>query len=213
MEKPTATTRPKAEATSSDSSKTVANNVSAEDVSTITGFFQNVGVSDTNSLPDYCNNKYFYSNIIRHALKPDQVLRGRLTCILTVTPALGNFYGSLHGGSLAAICEVVSIACARTVVAEDKDVFLGDMSISYLSAAPINMPNSGCLGTECDNLNLNGKCSIVVQNWEADVIIDCSVVRGGRNLTVVATEFKVKKTGQLAYTARAIFYNMPIAKI
>ena len=89
MEKPTATPRPKAEATSSDSSKTVANNVSAEDVSTITGFFQNVGVSDTNSLPDYCNNRYFYSNIIRHALKPDQVLRGRLTCILTVTPALG----------------------------------------------------------------------------------------------------------------------------
>ena len=89
MEKPTATPRPKAEATSSDSSKTVANNVSAEDVSTITGFFQNVGVSHTNSLPDYCNNKNFYSNIIRHALKPDQVLRGRLTCILTVTPALG----------------------------------------------------------------------------------------------------------------------------
>ncbi|KAL0002542.1 hypothetical protein SO802_016323 [Lithocarpus litseifolius] len=185
MEKPTATPRPKAEATSSDSSKTVANNVSAKNVSTITGFFQNVGVSHTNSLPDYCNNKYFYSNIIRHALKPDQVLRGRLTCILTVTPALGNFYGSLHGGSLAAICEMVSIACARTVVAEDKDIFLGDMSISYLSGAPIN----------------------------ADVIIDCSVVRSGRNLTVVAMEFKVKKTGQLAYTARTIFYNMPIAKI
>ena len=30
----------------------------------------------------------------------------------------------------------------------------------------LQMPNSGCLGTECDNLNLNGKCSIVVQNWE-----------------------------------------------
>ena len=89
MEKPTATPRPEAEATSSNSSKTVANNVSAKRASTITGFFQNVGVSHTNSLPDYCNNKNFYSNIIRHALKPDQVLRGRLTCILTVTPALG----------------------------------------------------------------------------------------------------------------------------
>ena len=170
MEKPTATPRPEAEATSSNSSKTVANNVSAKRASTITGFFQNVGVSHTNSLPDYCNNKNFYSNIIRHALKPDQVLRGRLTCILTVTPALGvtnfplffsnssfffffflkwmvivfswglqNFYGSLHGGSLAAVCEMVSIACARTVVAEDKDIFLGDMSISYLSGAPINV--------------------------------------------------------------------------
>ena len=56
-------------------------------------------------------------------------------------------------------------------------------------------------------------CNGTVFYMQADVIIDCSVVRGGRNLTVVATEFKVKKTGQLAYSARAIFYNMPIAKI
>ena len=56
-------------------------------------------------------------------------------------------------------------------------------------------------------------CDGTVFYMQADVTIDCSVVRSGRNLTVVAMEFKVKKTGQLAYTARAIFYNMPIAKI
>ena len=56
-------------------------------------------------------------------------------------------------------------------------------------------------------------CNGTVFYMQADVIIDCSVVRGGRNLTVVATEFKVKKTGQLAYTAHATFYNMPIAKL
>ncbi|XP_050249732.1 uncharacterized protein LOC126696987 [Quercus robur] len=185
MEQPTATPRPKTEATSSNSSKTIVNDVSAEYVSAISAFFQRVGVSHSNSIPDFCNTKYFYSHLIRDAIKPDQVLRGRITCHLTVTPILANFYASLHGGALAAIAEMVSIACARTVVAEDKDIFLGDMSISYLSGAPIH----------------------------AEVMVDCSVVRSGRNLTVVAMEFKVKKTGQLAYTAHATFYNKPIAKL
>ena len=45
------------------------------------------------------------------------------------------------------------------------------------------------------------------------MIVDGSVVRSGRNFTVVAVEFKLKKTGQLVYTARATFYNMPIAKL
>ena len=45
----------------------------------------------------------------------------------------------------SAVCEMVSIACARTVVAEDKDIFLGDMSISYLSAAPIHVSFLGSL--------------------------------------------------------------------
>jgi hypothetical protein len=31
----------------------------------------------------------------------------------------------------------VSIACARTVVAGDKELFLGELSISYLSAATL----------------------------------------------------------------------------
>ncbi|KAF3967607.1 hypothetical protein CMV_008403 [Castanea mollissima] len=95
-------------------------------------------VSHSNSIPDFCNNKYFYSHLIRDAIKPDQVLRGRITCLLTVTPVLANFYASLHGGAMAAIAEMLSIACARTVVAEDKDIFLGDMNISYLSGAPIH---------------------------------------------------------------------------
>ncbi|XP_030931121.1 uncharacterized protein LOC115957014 [Quercus lobata] len=185
MEKPTATPWPKAEATSSNSSKTIANDVSAEYVSVITGFFKKLGVSHSNSIPDFCNTKYFYSHLIRDAIKPDQVLRGRITCLLTVTPVLANIYGSLHAGAIAAIAEMVSIACARSVVAEDKDIFLGDMSISYLSAAPIH----------------------------AELIVDVSVLRSGTNLTIVAVEFKLKKTGKLAYTARATFDNMPSAKL
>jgi len=52
---------------------------------------------------------------------------------------LQNFYGTLHGGSVASFVESLSIACARTVVAEDKELFLGEIDVSYLSAAPINV--------------------------------------------------------------------------
>ncbi|XP_075668161.1 uncharacterized protein LOC142638056 isoform X1 [Castanea sativa] len=136
-------------------------------------------------VPDICKTKDFYSHLIHHIIKPDQVLRGRITCLLTVNPALSNIYGNFHGGAVAAVAEKVSYACARTVLAENKDIFLGELSISYLSSAPVN----------------------------TEVIVDCSVVRSGRNLTVVAMEFKVKKTGKLAYTARSTFFNMPVAKL
>ena len=56
-------------------------------------------------------------------------------CILD----LQNFYGTLHGGSVASFVESLSTACARTVVAEDKELFLGEITLSYLSAAPINV--------------------------------------------------------------------------
>ena len=86
---------------------------------------------------------------------------------------------------MAAIAELVSIACARTVVAEDKELFLGELGMSYLSAAPKN----------------------------AELTVDASVVRSGRNVTVIAVEFKMRETSQLVYTARATFYNMPMAKL
>lgn len=53
-------------------------------------------------------------------------------------------------------------------------------------------------------------------NWtylQAEVIVDGSIVRSGRNLTVIAQEFKLKKTGKLIYTARATFYHMPVSKL
>lgn len=50
-----------------------------------------------------------------------------------------NIYGFLHGGFVAAAAEFLSIACARTVVGEDKELFIGELSISYLSGAPGNV--------------------------------------------------------------------------
>ena len=37
----------------------------------------------------------------------------------------------------------MAIATARTVVGEDKDIFLGELGMSYLSAAPINVSSFG----------------------------------------------------------------------
>ncbi|KAM4094587.1 hypothetical protein ACB094_06G206600 [Castanea mollissima] len=137
------------------------------------------------SVPEICNTKDFYSDLIRAHLKPQTILRGRVTCLLSITPAINNVYRSVHGGAVASIAEIVSNACARTVVAEGKELFLGELSISYLSGAQTN----------------------------AEVLVEGSVVRSGRNLTVVVVEFKLNKTEQLIYTARATFYQMPVAKL
>lgn len=45
----------------------------------------------------------------------------------------------MHGGAVGAVAERVAIACARTVVEENKSLFLGELGISYLSAAPHNV--------------------------------------------------------------------------
>ncbi|RVW85124.1 hypothetical protein CK203_032884 [Vitis vinifera] len=49
--------------------------------------------------------------------------------------------------------------------------------------------------------------------YYAELTVDASVVRSGRNVTVIAVEFKMRETSQLVYTARATFYNMPMAKL
>ncbi|KAJ9188369.1 hypothetical protein P3X46_003733 [Hevea brasiliensis] len=172
------------EETSSVSTETIISNDlppgSAEEIMEL---FDHSGVSSF--LPENYNCKNFFSDLIRPLLKADLVQRGRVTCIFSVLPAVTNYFKGLHGGAVASIAERVAIACARTVVAEDKHLFLGELSISYLSAA--------------------------LQNEV--VLVDGSIVRSGRNLSVVAMEFKIKKTRKLVYTARATFYHMPVAKL
>ncbi|CAK9180043.1 unnamed protein product [Ilex paraguariensis] len=93
-------------------------------------------------------------------------------CIYTFSPYIFlNAYGGLHGGAVAAVAEMVSIACARTVVSKDKDLFLGELSMSYLFAAPRN----------------------------AEVIVDASVVRSGRNVTAVTIFGGCRSLEQLAF--------------
>lgn len=40
---------------------------------------------------------------------------------------------------MASIAERVAMACVKTVVTEDKHLFLGELSMSYLSSAPISV--------------------------------------------------------------------------
>ncbi|GMN71236.1 hypothetical protein TIFTF001_053365 [Ficus carica] len=115
---------------------TISSDVSPESVAGLLGFLSDLGVSAI--LPDHCTTKDFYYNLISGVLKPLRIEPGRVTCLLTVRPAVLNFFRTVHGGAVAAIAEAMSIACARTVVAENKEVFLGEQSISYLSGAQTN---------------------------------------------------------------------------
>ncbi|XP_010544705.1 PREDICTED: acyl-coenzyme A thioesterase 13 isoform X2 [Tarenaya hassleriana] len=146
-------------------------------------FFENIGVSGLVG-GDFTSADSF-SDIICHYLTALSVARGRVTCSLSVQPSLVNVFKGLHGGVVASVAERVAIACARTVVAEDKQLFLGELSISYLSSAPLT----------------------------SEVVVEGSLVRSGRNLTVVTVEFKIKDTKKLAYIARATFYNLPTSKL
>ncbi|KAG8486314.1 hypothetical protein CXB51_019663 [Gossypium anomalum] len=149
----------------------------------VMGFFKRVGMHDPN-VENY-SSRDFYSNLLCNTLKTHTVRRGHVTCLATVTPAVANYFGGLHGGAVAAIAERVAIATSRTVVGVDKEIFLVDLGISYLSAAP----------------------------KDAELIVDGAVVKSGRNITAVSIEFKMKKTGKLLFTSRATFHNSPLAKL
>ncbi|KAJ1392606.1 Thioesterase domain [Sesbania bispinosa] len=136
-------------------------------------------------VPENCNTHAFYDRFFRSFIKVDHIQRGKISCTILAKAPICNGYGTLHGGAVGSLVEVLSTACARTVVAEDKGLFLGEISISYLSATPIN----------------------------EEVLANASVVKTGRNLTVVALEFKLKKTGNLVYITHATFYNMPVASL
>ncbi|XVF22608.1 hypothetical protein REPUB_Repub12eG0186000 [Reevesia pubescens] len=119
---------------SSSSSTTKSDDRSLPYASDVLRFFKSVGISDPN-VENY-SSKDFYSNLLCNQLKTDTVRRGHVTCFATVKPPIANYFGGLHGGAVAAIAERVAIATAWTVVGEDKDIFLGELAMSYLSAAP-----------------------------------------------------------------------------
>lgn len=50
-------------------------------------------------------------------------------------------------------------------------------------------------------------------SWQEVLLVEGSVLKSGRNLTVVASEFRIKETKKLVFTSRATFYHMPAAKL
>ncbi|KAF8027006.1 hypothetical protein BT93_E0050 [Corymbia citriodora subsp. variegata] len=115
----------------------VSPDVPRERVDMISGFFQKTGVSDP--IPPAYAAPDGYSGLLCGSLRAGRVQRGKVSCLLSVGPPLLNTYGGLHGGAVAAVAERVAVGCARTVMREDKELFLGELSISYLSAVPSNV--------------------------------------------------------------------------
>ncbi|KAF0909610.1 hypothetical protein E2562_039013 [Oryza meyeriana var. granulata] len=108
----------------------------------------------------------------------------RVSCTLVVCPASINPYNTLHGGMVAAVAEAVGMACARAVTG-DKEMFLGELSTAYLSAARLN----------------------------SEVEVEAQILRKGRSVVVTTVEFRLKNTKKLCYTSRATFYVMPLASL
>ncbi|AET02117.1 putative acyl-CoA hydrolase [Medicago truncatula] len=179
----TTTTTASASAVAETSSVKISPEVDPKHVSETQLFVKLMGIGAP--VPENCNTDGFFDSFLRNFIKVDQIQRGRITCTVVAKPPICNAYGTLHGGAVGSLVEVLSTACARTVVAEDKELFLGEISISYLSGTPIN----------------------------EEVEANASVVKSGRNLTVVALEFKLKKTGNLVYLTHATFYNMPVSRL
>ncbi|KAA8516008.1 hypothetical protein F0562_019187 [Nyssa sinensis] len=126
---------------------TICRDVSSQNVFLVNDFFDKMGTSQ--HIPQNCDTKDFYTDLIRGALEVNAVQRGRISCLVSVKPPLCNAYGGLHGGSVGALAEIISTACARTVVGEGKELFLGELSISYLSAAPRNAKLKCYLAITC----------------------------------------------------------------
>nr|BAC07026.1 hypothetical protein [Oryza sativa Japonica Group] len=104
-------------------------------------FLRGLGVDGT--LPAAAELPAAYSALVRGVLSaavsvvPATPASPRVSCTLTVSPAAVNAYNTLHGGMVAAVAEVVGMACARAA-AGDKEMFLGELSAAYLSAARLN---------------------------------------------------------------------------
>lgn len=77
------------------------------------------------------------------------------------------------------------MACARTFVAKDKDLFPGELSISYLAATGANV----------------------------ELEIEGCVARSGRNITTTSVDFRIKESRKMVYTARATFYATPVSNL
>lgn len=146
--------------------------------------FVQFGLVHYNIPPQY-DAKDSFSQLTRSCINVQTIHPGKISCIISIKPAISNTYRSMHGGAVGAVAERVSIACARTVMGKDKELFLGELRMSYLKAAPTN----------------------------AQVVVDGSVIRSGRNITVVAVDFRLKDSRKLVYTSNATFYHMPIASL
>ncbi|XP_078167700.1 thioesterase superfamily protein isoform X1 [Carex rostrata] len=154
----------------------------ADSIANLMRFLRNVGMGK--SLPSIAHSQDSISHIIRSILSVDLIQPGHIICTLTVNPTVSNFYNTLHGGVVASVSEAMTLACAKSV-AGDKELFLGEMTTSYLSAARI----------------------------DEKVEVEASILRQGRRVIVTSVDFRIKTTKKLLYTSRTTVYIMPVASL
>ncbi|XP_068635855.1 uncharacterized protein [Aristolochia californica] len=145
-------------------------------VSAAKGFFEKLEYQ--RCFPDLQAKKGAHSDLHCGLLKVDRVERGRVSFFFTVKAPFTNHFGTFQGGAGASIAEEVSATCLKTV-AGDKGFFLGELAVSYLSAAYLN----------------------------AELEVTASILRHGRSVAVTMVEFRNKETNQLVYTAKCTFYS------
>ncbi|XP_047162269.1 uncharacterized protein LOC124832176 [Vigna umbellata] len=116
-------------ASSSASQTQTLSSTSDQRVSLTLAFLKALGMD--RHVPQIFDTRGIYSNLFRSFPKVDDIKRGRISCTIAIKSPIANFYGTLHGGSVASFVESLSPACARTVIAEDKELFLGEMNVSY----------------------------------------------------------------------------------
>ncbi|XP_057805722.1 uncharacterized protein LOC131020729 [Salvia miltiorrhiza] len=155
--------------------------ISPNDYRIVVEFLEDWGLASSIK-PEYNVNDAF-SKVVGGVLKLISAHRGKISCILSAKPPVLNGIGRLHGGAVASVAERVAIACAKTVVHKDEDLFLGDLSISYLSSAPRN----------------------------AEIVVDAFVISSEKKQAIIGLNFRIEETGRLLYLSRATFESMPLS--
>ncbi|ERN19323.1 acyl-coenzyme A thioesterase 13 [Amborella trichopoda] len=145
-------------------------------------FFERLGINEP--MPEIAYQNGFNTDLIRSCLQVQSVELGHIVCSFKLKPQVTNAYNTFHGGGVASTATTVASACMQTLIA-DKPFFLGELAVTYLSAANIKM----------------------------ELEIEARVLRMGRSVGMVSVEFKDKGTKKLVYAARATFYNTPVSNL
>uniref|UniRef100_J3MKL8 Thioesterase domain-containing protein n=1 Tax=Oryza brachyantha TaxID=4533 RepID=J3MKL8_ORYBR len=184
-------------------------------------FFRGLGVDAP--LPAAADRSDAYSALVRGVLSSATVSAAgppRVSCTLTISHAAINAYNTIHGGMVMGVAEAVGMACARAAVG-DKEMFLGELSTAYLSAARLNIikcivnpkfvvhvvcfPSWG-IGGRIDY----GELAYLI---ESEMEVEAQILRKGRSVVVTTVEFRLKETKKLCYLSRATFYIMPVSSL
>ncbi|CAK7348029.1 unnamed protein product [Dovyalis caffra] len=164
----------------------------------------NTGFSANNrihaSLPQNTKSKEFCSNLIPVLQKADNVQCGRVSCTLPVLPAVGRRSLPLSLFILLSFFFFSSFNYQEMGLLKNLFSFL--MGLLYNC---FNGLHGGAAGTIAKRVSIVADDLLVL-------VVEGSLLRGGENLTVVATEFSIKQTRKFFYASRATFKRMPAAK-